>query len=427
MEIVQILKEEFDNYANNHPMKNFYQTSNYGMLMDRHNFDDYYLAMKDENGNIKAATLILINKVFIGYKWGYCPRGFLIDFNDYNLLETFTKLLKVFLNKRNFMFVKIDPYIIHKSRNRNGKEDGKIDNTNIIEQLKTLGYEHGGFNLNFENLKPRWNAVITTNAEENLFIRYNKEIKNKIRKAEKHGVEVVKGTADSVKQFYSIIDRKHSRKLNYYLDMMEIMGKDDMFEIYFAILNTAKYIEKSQKALENAERLSNDINQELEENINSNNASNIVKRKMAIDKLLDNCKQDIIDATNLYKQFPDGVIIGTNAIIKYNNEIFFLIDGYKQEFKNYCPNHYLKFQIIERFRKEGYTRMHLNGISGDFENSNNEYNGLTKFKLGFAADIEEYIGEFSLIINKGKYKTFRKINPIRIWLNQPLIKRKYHK
>ena len=420
MEIVQILKEEFDSFANTHPNRNFYQTSSYGMLMDRHNFDDYYLAMKDESGSIKAATLILINKVFIGYKWGYCPRGFLIDFNDFNLLETFTKLLKDFLNKRNFMFIKIDPYIIYKSRNKDGKENGNIDNTRIIDELKSLGYEHGGFNLNFENSKPRWNAVITTNSEEQLFSRYNKEIRNKIRKSQRLGIEVIKGNPDTVKDFYSLISRKQKRRLNYYLDMMEIMGKNGMFEIYFAILNTAKYIEMSQLAFEVEERKNNEINQELEENINSNNTANIIKRKMDSDTLLNNCKQNIIKATNLYKQFPEGIVVGTSAIIKYNNEIFFLIDGYKPEFKSYCPNHSLKFQIIEKYRKEGFTRMHLNGISGDFENSNNPYRGLTKFKLGFAADIEEYIGEFSLVINKGKYKTFKKINPIRIWLKQPL-------
>lgn len=418
MEIVQITKEEFDAFAENYPSKNFYQTSSYGTLMDRHSFDDYYLALKD-GVTIKAATLILIDKVLFGYKWGYCPRGFLIDFNDYQLLETFTRLLKEFLNKRNFMFVKIDPYIIHKSRDKKGMETGEISNTQIIDNLIKLGYEHSGFNLNFENLKPRWNAVITTNEEDALFLRYTKEIRNKIRKAEKMGVEVIKGNPESVKQFYSLIDKKHSRKLNYYLDMMEILGKKDMFEIYFSILNTANYIEKSQKAFEEEEQRNNEINHELEENINSNNTSNIIKRKMASDTLLNYCKQNIINATNLYKQYPEGVIIGANAIIKYNNEIFFLIDGYKQEFKNYCPNHYAKFQIIEKYKNEGYTRMHLNGISGDFSKSNTYY-GLTRFKLGFAADIEEYIGEFTLVINKGKYKTFNKLNPIRNWLKQPI-------
>lgn len=419
MEIVQITKEEFDIFAENHPNKNFYQTSSYGMLMDRHSFDDYYLALKDGE-TIKAATLILIDKVLFGYKWGYCPRGFLIDFNDFNLLETFTRLLKEFLNKRNFMFVKIDPYIIYKSRDKKGKETGVIDNSNIVDSLLKLGYKHNGFNLNFENMKPRWNAVITTNEDDQLFLRYNKEIRNKIRKAEKMGVEVVKGNPESVKQFYSLIDKKHSRKLNYYLDMMEILGKKNMFEIYFSVLNTANYIEKSQKAFEEEEQRNNEINHELEENINSNNTSNIIKRKMASDTLLNNCKQNIINATNLYKQYPGGVIIGANAIIKYNNEIFFLIDGYKQEFKNYCPNHYAKFQIIEKYKNEGYTRMHLNGISGDFNNKDNPYRGLTRFKLGFAADIEEYIGEFTLVINKGKYKRFNKFNPIRNWLKQPI-------
>lgn len=422
MEIVQILKEEFDEFANNFQYKNFYQTSDYGMLMDRHGFDDYYLAMKDEGGNIKAATLILINKVFIGYKWGYCPRGFLIDFNDNYLLETFTKLLKNFLNRRNFMFIKIDPYVINKSRDKNGKVDGNIDNTPIIENLKKLGYEHSGYNLYFENMKPRWNAIIKTTAGENTFIKYNKEIKNKIRKAERHGIEVIKGNNDSVKEFYSLIEKKHPRRLNYYLDMMEIMK--DKFEIYFAFLNTAKYVEESKNLFEAEESRNNKINQELEDNVNSNNTSNIIKRKMASDNLINKYKQNIIEATELFKQYPNGTIIGANAVIKYGNEVLFLIDGYKEEFKSFCPNHYIKFQLIEQFKEEGYTRLDLNAITGDFDNENNPYKGLNKFKLGFNSNIEEYIGEFTLIINKSKYTTFNKINPIRTWLKQPVFKKK---
>ena len=422
MEIIQITKEEFDNFAENYEIKNFYQTGSYGALMDRHSFDDYYLAMKDESGNYKAETLILIKKEILGYKWGYCPRGYLIDFNDFYLLETFTHLLTEFLNKRNFMFVKIDPYIIYKSRDKKGNVIPGIDNSKIVDELIHIGYEHTGFNLNFENLKPRWNAVTTTNSTEDLFSRFSKEIRNKIRKADKMGIEILEGDASSIKQFYSLIDKKHSRKLNYYLDMMEILGKKDMINLYFAKLDTAKYIEKSKTLFEAEEKRNNEINQELEENINSNNTTNIIKRKMASDILLNNCKQNVINATNLYKEYPSGVIVGASAIIKYNKEIFFLIDGYKQEFKRYCPNHYLKYQIMDFYRKEGYTRMHLNGISGDFNKSSAFY-GLTRFKLGFASEIEEYIGEFTLIINKGKYKSYQNASKIVDWLNEPLFKK----
>ena len=66
--------------------------------------------------------------------------------------------------------------------------------------------------------------------------------------------------------------------------------------------------------------------------------------------------------------------------------------------------------------------MHLNGISGDF-NRNSIFYGLTRFKLGFAAEIEEYIGEFTLVINKGKYKSYKNASKIVDWLNEPLFKK----
>ena len=174
MELIQITKEEFDNFVENYEIKNFYQTGSYGALMDRHSFDDYYLAMKDESGNYKAATLILIKKELLGYKWGYCPRGYLIDFNDFNLLETFTKLLTQFLNKRNFMFVKIDPYIIYKSRDKKGNVIPGIDNSKIVDELIHIGYEHTGFNLNFENLKPRWKLEIKLEKQIKWVLKYLK-------------------------------------------------------------------------------------------------------------------------------------------------------------------------------------------------------------------------------------------------------------
>lgn len=423
MKIEQIDSLEFNNFIETYPNKTFYQTAEFGSLMDRHGFDDYYLVLKDEFGNIKAGTLILVKRVIFRYRWGYCPRGYLIDFNDEELVRIFTEQLKLFLKRRNFMFVRLDPNIIYKSRNNKGEITLDIDNQKIYDLLMSLGYKHSGFNLNFENMKPRWNSVITTDDKESLFSRYSKEIRNKIRKAERHGVEVIKGNPENIKEFYSIIDKKYTRKLNYYLDLYEIFSKKDMVDIYFANLNTVKYVKESKELFEAEERRNNLINEELEENVNSNNTSNIIRRKMESDSLLNTYKQNIITATNLYKEYPAGIIIGASIIIKYNKEIFFLIDGYKKEYGTYCPNHYMKFQIIEKYRHEGFNRFNLNGISGDFNKASSFY-GLTRFKLGFGSHVEEYIGEFDLVIDKGKFKTYKKINPIIEWLNTPLFKQK---
>ena len=411
MKIVELQADEFETFVSTFPYKNFYQTKQYGMLMNRHQFNDYYLGLEDESGKIVAGTLILVKRGAFGYKWGYCPRGFLIDFKNISLLENFTTLLKEYLRKRNFMYITLDPILIYKSHDNKGEITPLVDNSSIYNKLIELGYEHGGFNLNFENIKPRWNAVSIFTDEEDVFTSFSKEKRNKIRKAYKLGVEILKGRAEDIRTFYDFIKDKHSRKFNYYLDMYEIFGKDDMFDIYFANLNTSKFVEQTKRLYEIEEQNNNEINEELLENIDTNNRNTILKRKTHSDMLLNTYKQNMITATNLFKQFPTGRIIGSCAVIKYNKEIFFLIYGYDKEYASYCSTHLMIYQLMEKFHKEGYNKFNLNGISGDFT-PNSKYSELTKFKLGFNSHIKEYLGEFTLTINKSKKRTNKKKNPI---------------
>ena len=420
MKIVELQGEQFKAFEQTFPYKNFYQTEEYGMLMNRHQFNDYYLGLEDDSGKIVAATLILVKRGALGFKWGYCPRGYLIDFKNIELVRSFSTLLIEFLKKRNFMYITLDPIIIYKSRDNHGNIVPGVDNTKIYDTLIDLGYEHKGFNLNFETIKPRWNAVSIFNPEDNIFYKFNKEIRNKIRKASSLGVEIHEGTPESIRTFYEFVEKKHTRKFNYYLDMYEIFGKNNMFDIYLANLNTAKFVENAKTLYEKEEVINNDINEELLSNSNFNSRNNILKRKEHSDKLLNNYQQNIIKATNLFKQYPQGKIIGGTAVIKYNNEIFFLIFGYDKEFKNYCSTHLMLYQIMEKYHQEGYNKFNLNGISGDFDHEN-DLTGLTKFKLGFNAHIEEYLGEFTLTINKGKKNIHDKLSPILDWLNTPVL------
>ncbi|MBR2784909.1 MAG: peptidoglycan bridge formation glycyltransferase FemA/FemB family protein [Clostridia bacterium] len=421
MEIRQLTTEEFDNFAKNYPYKNFYQTAEYGTLMDRHAFNDYYLGLIDDANNLVAATLILVNRVVMGYKWGYCPRGYLIDYKNEDLVRTFTQLLTDFLKKRNFMFIKIDPQIIYKSHENTGEVNALVDNEIIYNTLLNCGYQHNGFNLNFENLKPRWSAVLTCKPEDKIFNLFSKEIRNKIRKADNRGVEVIKGEPENIKEFYNLISYKNEkRKLNYYLDMFEIFGKSDMFDIFFARINTSKYIEKSKNLYEKEEIRNNELNEELEENLDSNNKNSIIKRKMNSDTLLNNYKQSVIKSAELFKNNPVGIVVAACAVVKYNGEIFFLIDGIDNNYRDYCPNHYMKYILMDMYHNQGYNRFNLNGISGDFTKGSKYYD-LTRFKLGFGCHVEEYLGEFTLVINKSKTNNYNRINPIIEWLNTPVL------
>ena len=54
----------------------------------------------------------------------------------------------------------------------------------------------------------------------------------------------------------------------------------------------------------------------------------------------------------------------------------------------------------------GAVYFNLNGITGLFEGGN-EFKGLNEMKLGFGSEVNEYIGEFDLILNNFVYKMYK--------------------
>lgn len=411
MAIIELSMKEFDDYAIKHPYRSFYQTSQYGTLMSRHGYRPIYIGY-DEGGYIGAAALILI-KSQLGITYGYSPRGYLIDFNDYQLVDDFTSELKKYLQARNIIYLVIDPHITHLERDNDGNlVETKQKGVNISESLKRIGYEHKGFNLYFENLKPRWNAVLKTEQSPiEVFNSFDKTTRTKIRNSLRKGVEIYKGNKDDIKIFYQTLNRKHYRKIDYYLDMYDIFGKFDMFDIYIARINTETFLKNSKLLYEYEQNKNNELSNKLQKEIrNQKEKEKLLNRKMESDKILNSYKNDIIFANKLYRD-SKYIIIASNAIIKYGDEIFFLIDGVNMKFKNFNANYLLKWKIIEEYRKKGFTKFHFNGITGDFTKKN-KFLGLFTFKKGFNTKVTEYIGEYKLIINKPKYQLYKSFKPI---------------
>ena len=336
----------------------------------------------------------------------------MLSFNESSIIEASVKI-KDFLNKKNIIYLVIDPHVTHLERDKNGKPiESKQKGVNISESLKRMGYEHRGFNLYFENSKPRWNMVLKTeDTPIKIFNSFEKSTRTKIRNSLRKGVEVYKGNKDDLKMFYQMINKKHFRKYNYYLDMYEIFSNFDMFDVYFARINTEIFLKNSKLLYEHESQKNSKLNADLQKYINNpKQKARLLNKKIESDRLLNSYKNDIIFGTKLYRD-QKYIIVASNAIIKYGNEIFFLIDGINYRFKNFNANHLLKWKIIEEYRNKGFTKFHFNGITGDFTRKN-KYVGLFTFKKGFNAVVTEYIGEYSLIVNKPKYNLLKGIKPI---------------
>lgn len=415
MQIILLDEARFDAFAVNHPRHNYYQSSYYGRLMTKNGHNAYYLGLVDDSGEVKAATLMIVkNRRNDRKKMGYCPRGFLIDWENDELVKEFTERLKVFLASRNFTYIKIDPMVIYKEHNLDGSEKNEgAYNQGLTKKLQSLGYIHMGYNNGFEASKPRWNGLIFMNNDINtLYNSISKEARDKIKEAVKLGNRVYKGEKNDITLLYSLINSTIP-PIDYYYNYYDFYGANNL-EIYFNKLEPIKYVNASKLAYEKEEMRNNELNMKMQD-YSIINKESIINEKLQSDELLAKYKRNMLEASRLFQQYPEGLATAGVAVIKYGRTITFLASGSKDEFRDQFPEYLLKWQLIQEFAKQGYTIVNLGGLTSELRK---DYNSTVKTEL--ANKIVEYIGEFDLVINKKAYYTGTKLNPILNWLNTPI-------
>ena len=407
MKVVALKPEEFEQFAKNHPLRNYYQSVQYGNLMKNFGFNALYVGFV-HNKKLIGASLILNRQIFMGFKYGYAPHGLLINYNDYNFIPIAIKKLKSFLLKQSFLILKIDPLIIKSIRDK----EGNIINQNnelekIMSTLKNAGFLHCGFNNYMEAVKPRWHAILDIKDKEaaELFFNLEKQVRNKLRKAVKFGVEIYKDNTNDIEKMYSFVAHKGTYSQKYYKDFLNNFADD--VELYFAKLNTEIYVSNSTILYEKEQEKNNYLNNYIQdEGSKGKDMRTILNKKMESDRILASYKKHLVRSTNLLRDYPDGIIIGGAIVVKHGNTINLLIDGFTEEYNNLCPNYLLKWRIIEKYANSEIEQFDLNAISGNFS-KDNKYRGLNEAKLGYNSLATEYIGEFNITINKPIYSLYR--------------------
>lgn len=409
MKIITMEEESFDAFAKTHRYRNFYQTSRYGKLMAKQGYNVHYMGFLNNNQELIGASLILYKTIFMNYKYAYAPNGFLIDYTNHDFVIELMEKMQKLLYRQNFLFIKIDPLIHCSERTSRGAIISYNPEINdILDILKKAGFTHRGFNKFFETEKPRWNAVTKlTIPTEKLYLSLSKQVKNKIRKADKSGIVTYRATKEELPIFYEFIKKKHKRSLKYYQDFFELYG--DQIELYLAKIEPEKFVRKSKLAYEKVLEINDQLSIQIQDkNTKGRDMRKILNKKMASDKLLNNEKENLAKATQMFQSQPEGIIVGGAIIIKYDQGANLLIEGFDQKYKQSDCNYYLKWELIKQLQSEGFHYFNLNAVTGEFTQKN-KYSGLNEMKFGFASTAIEYIGEFDFVINKSIYKLYKAI------------------
>lgn len=417
MDIKEIKPEVFSEYAKNHILKNFFQTKEYGELMRHSDFSVMYVGAYHK-GLIVGASLILYKSIGPNMKYGYAPRGFLVDFYDDALLKMFTKKVKEYFLLKGFAFIKINPEVTYSVIDFNNKS--KLVNSkskDLVMKLKELGYDKLRDNLYFESLLPKYTPVIYLPTYD--FNSLDQGFVTSMKEAELSGISITNGTEEDIDKFYSFVDEKESRTSTYYKFFYKEFKKSDMVDLLMVNLNYDTYVKYLQKQYLFEQEKNDSLNRQFQMTPND---TSLYAKKTRSDDIMNKISSDMALANQRMHENNTKEVLGSAFVVKYEGRVTIIISGYNKDFQGIDVKSYIFYKIIEEYKKAGYLYLDLYGITADFTDTN-PYKALNDFKLKFKPTVYEYIGEFDLIVNKPFHQLLWSTNQIQKEFYKPAIKR----
>ncbi len=405
MELRELSKKEFDNYALNHPFGSFQQTSFWGRFMEGDKFHAYYVGcfIKEK---IVGASLLLSCEIRKKIRVFYAPRGFLIDYKNEELLKEFTEKVKKFIIEKHGIFLKIDPYILVRDRD----SEGNIIEGGVYNDFVKINLEHAGFVKTTDKIQPKWLSRINLKDKniEDVFNGFSPKARQIVRRNERLGFKVRDLDFKDVDKFITIINEE-SKKYNtisptiaFFQDLKQAFDGNIQFkEVYF----------KREEVISNIDKMIIEVNKEKEVRINNYHNS-----KMTVDYFIDKELEDEKEIKRLeslkeyFSKCSDDVSMGIYMFITIGNEIVSLYGGIVDEYNKLDASYTLHYEMIKCAIENGYKYYNLYEI-GDITDSNNKLANSYNYKKNFGGEVIELVGEYDLIINPKYTNMARKYFP----------------
>ena len=414
MKLKKISEKEFKKFADKNLEITFYQTISWAHLKKKNGWVAHYLGLEKDNKIIAGSLILSKTLPIIKKKMFYAPRGFLLDYKDKEVLKEFTKQLKEYAKKEHAIFIKIDPYVEYKEHDNNGNvvEDG-LDNSICVENLKSLGYKHFGFNLMQDTLQPRWMHVIET--EDKTLDDVMKDMESKtrqiLRKNERSGIHTREISKEELPLFKDIMqhtsDRREfvDRPLSYYESMWDSLHDDGILKILVAEIDFLEFEKNTKEELEtNEKELKNRIYKH-ENNILKMNPKKYEQNNKKNEQEIERLKKQLEKIKDYKEKYGNKKLLGGILFLIYGNEVLSLHGGTLDDVMQFQSAYTIHFAGVKHAVENGYKRYNFYGITGDFRKENPLY-GLYLFKKSFGGHVVELIGEFDYIISPFWYHTY---------------------
>lgn len=414
----ELNEEEFVTFLESCACKNFLQTPAMGKFRTYSNWQYVFVGIKD-NDKVLCACMLTYRNTRFGREF-YSVRGLLIDYKDYNLLKQFTEELKKYVKMKKGYILRIDPYIMLKERDRDGKiVEGGIDNTYVRENLLKLGYKLVPLKKPTDNKQA--NFIYTINIKDKTLDDIMKDMDSKtrqmIRKNEKLGIVIREAKYEDLSLFSDIMKDTATSKnftihnLEYFQNLYNCCKKENIFKLIIAELNIDLMINNLKKELQ---ELDNDIELRKSKFANGNIQMSLKKLELRLKEDTDNInriKKKIKEAIKLQEEKGKVIPLGGIIYFIFGNEVLSLHGGTYREYIKWQPFYTINYEMIKFAIDNKYDIYNFYGISNVLDENDDQY-GIYLFKKGFGGQVVELVGEYILPINY-KYRIQETIDKLK--------------
>lgn len=403
--IQDIEKDRYDAFVRSHPKKShFMQSVAWGELNEQEKgMRAHYVGLENEAGELCAAALLLERKPPLFPPYFYSPRGFVVDFEDWALLDEFCRAVFRFVRQRGGMFLKIDPDIERREIDGHGNPvPGGADNAALVEHLQAIGFRHRGFNLGFEGRQPRFTFRIDltpTDAEIDRKIVGN-VLKN-VKKSHRYACEVVRGTSADVKELHRLITITSERdefvgySAHYYQSMFDRLDRHGMANLYLGRVDPAATVGLLRQELDAL----------LEKRKTLRKPGPLAESELSEQRL----NREISQFEDYARQYPNGAVISAHFVIHYGDKSWAVHAGSDKLMSETFLNNRVYYEKIHDAKAQGAKLLDQFGTVGNPDTS--PLKSLHEFKRQFGGKYVEFLGEFDFVAKSFWYFLYNRVLP----------------
>lgn len=421
--VTNIDEKEYEQFVSTNKKSHFMQSYYWGEVMKRKNFTPHYVGIKDGD-KLVATALLLEKKMFKKLSYFYCPRGYIMDYSDYKLLEYFTGELTKYAKKNNAIYIKIDPDIKRHNLDIDGNVDKTYNNYSLMEELSKIGYKHKGFSTHFANEQPRFTFRLNLEDDfENIYAKMHATTRKILNKKNQFELLTYIGTSEDMPDFYLTMEETAKREglacnpIKYYENFYEILNKHGMSDLYVVKADINKIKSIYQNRIDEIKRATEGLEtKEYGNRDKTENKINEYKNEMA------KIEKDF-DLVNNIKE--SKVVLSSIITVKYNDKVWTIHGGNATVLRNLNANYWLYYTIIKDAHDNGYKVIDFFGTSGIANPAKSDpIFGIHNFKKRLGGEYTEFIGEYDLVCNKIMYDLYNLIIPLRRKIVKARLKKK---